>query len=72
MAAFTCDGDAAQALLPGEELHAVRLPNGRGLFVVTVIDYRTTDIGALRRVQHRAGLHDGRHGGAACSARWCG
>ena len=45
MAAFTCDGDAAQALLPGEELHAVRLPNGRGLFVVTVIDYRTTDIG---------------------------
>ena len=45
MAGFTCDGDAAQALLPGNELHAVRLPNGRGLFIVTVIDYRTTDIG---------------------------
>ena len=29
MAAFTCDGAAAQAMLPGDELHAVRLPNGR-------------------------------------------
>jgi hypothetical protein len=46
MAAFTCDGDAAQALLPGNELHILRLPNGRGLFVVTVIDYLTTDIGS--------------------------
>ncbi len=45
MAGFTCDGDAAQALLPGNELHALRLPNGRGMFIVTVIDYRTTDIG---------------------------
>ena len=45
MAGFTCDGDAAQALLPGNELHAVRLPNGRGMLIVTVIDYRTTDIG---------------------------
>ncbi len=45
MAGFTCDGDAAQALLPGNELHALRFPNGRGMFIVTVIDYRTTDIG---------------------------
>jgi hypothetical protein len=45
MVAFTVDADAAQALLPGEELHLVRLPGGRGLLVVTVIDYRTTDIG---------------------------
>lgn len=45
MTAFTVDGDAAQALLPGNEVHAVRLPNKRGLLVVTVIDYRTTDIG---------------------------
>jgi Acetoacetate decarboxylase (ADC) len=45
MAAFTVDADAAQALLPGNELHMVRLPNNRGLLVVTVIDYRTTDIG---------------------------
>lgn len=46
LAAFTVDGDAAAALLPGEELHLVRLPNGRGILLVTVIDYRTTDIGA--------------------------
>lgn len=46
LTAFTVDGDAAQRLLPGDELHAVRLPNGRGLLLVTVIDYRTTDIGA--------------------------
>jgi len=45
MTAFTIDGDAAQALLPGNELHVLRLPNGRGLLVVTVIDYRITDIG---------------------------
>lgn len=45
MAAFSVDGDAAARLLPGDELHLVRLPNGRGLLVVTVIDYRTTDIG---------------------------
>jgi Acetoacetate decarboxylase (ADC) len=45
MAAFTCDADAAQKLLAGEELQIVRLPRNRGLLVVTVIDYRTTDIG---------------------------
>lgn len=45
MAAFTVDREAAQALLPGGELHALGLPNGRGLLIVTVIDYRTTDIG---------------------------
>lgn len=45
MAAFTIDGDRAAELLPGNELHAVRLPGGRGLLIVTVIDYKTTDIG---------------------------
>lgn len=45
MAAFSVNAAAAQDLLPGEELHALTLPNGRGLLVVTVIDYRTTDIG---------------------------
>jgi hypothetical protein len=45
MAAFSVDADAAQALLPGQELHALRLPNGRGVLLITVIDYRTTDIG---------------------------
>lgn len=45
MVGFACDHRAAQDLLPGNELHAVRLPDGRALLVVTVIDYRTTDIG---------------------------
>lgn len=45
MVAFSVNGDTAQALVPGNELHAIRLPNGRGLLLITVIDYRTTDIG---------------------------
>lgn len=45
MAAFPCDGDAAAALLPGSELHPVRLPGGRGVVVVTVVNYLVTDIG---------------------------
>lgn len=46
MAGFTVDADRAQALLPGDELHVVRLPRNRALLVVTVVNYRTTDIGA--------------------------
>jgi hypothetical protein len=45
MAGFSVDGDRAAALLPGNELHLARFPNGRGILLVTVIDYRTTDIG---------------------------
>ena len=45
MAAFPVDGDAAARLLPGDELHPVRLPGGRGLLVVTVVNYEVTDIG---------------------------
>jgi hypothetical protein len=45
MAAFSVDATAAAALLPGQELHVLRLPNGRGVLMVTVIDYRATDIG---------------------------
>ena len=46
MAAFPCDADKAAKLLPGGELHPFRLPGGRGLLVITVIDYRVTDIGS--------------------------
>ena len=46
MAGFTCDYEATRALLPGEELLPLRLPGGRALLLVTVIHYRTTDIGA--------------------------
>lgn len=45
MACFYCDFDKARALLPGTELHPVKLFNGKAVFVVTVIDYRETSIG---------------------------
>ena len=45
MAAFAVDADAARALLPGNELHPVRLPRNRGVLLITVIDYRVTSIG---------------------------
>ncbi|GAA1270117.1 hypothetical protein GCM10009665_68120 [Kitasatospora nipponensis] len=45
MAAFTVDRAAAAELLPGGELHPVVLPGGRGLLVITVVDYLRTDIG---------------------------
>lgn len=44
-AAFTIDADRAAEMLPGNEVHPARLPGGRGLLIVTVIDYQTTDIG---------------------------
>jgi hypothetical protein len=45
MAAFPCSAEKAAELLPGGELHPLRVPGGRGLLVVTVIDYRETSIG---------------------------
>lgn len=44
MAAFSIDAEKAKALLPGNELHPLRLWS-RGLLIVTVIDYRETSIG---------------------------
>jgi len=43
-AVFPINADKARALLPGNEVHPLRLWN-KGLLVVTVIDYRATDIG---------------------------
>ncbi len=45
MAAFPIRLDAARDLLPGDELHPVSLGFGRGVLLVTVVDYRATDIG---------------------------
>jgi Acetoacetate decarboxylase (ADC) len=45
MAAFPCDYEAARRLMPGRELHPVRLANGKAVFVVTVINYVNTTIG---------------------------
>ncbi|MFP2925994.1 acetoacetate decarboxylase family protein [Pyxidicoccus sp. 3LG] len=46
MAAFTIDADQAAKLMPGNELHPFRLTRKKGVLLVTVIDYRVTDIGA--------------------------
>jgi hypothetical protein len=45
IAAFPCDYDAAKALLPPGDVHPFRLWK-RALLIVTVIDYRQTDIGS--------------------------
>jgi hypothetical protein len=44
MAAFPIDKRAAAAILPGTELRPFSL-GGKGLLVVTVVNYRSTDIG---------------------------
>jgi hypothetical protein len=44
MAAFPINAERAQALLPGNELFALQLL-GKGLLVITVIDYLATVIG---------------------------
>lgn len=46
MTAFPVDARAAARLLPGGEIHPFRLPGGKSLLVVTVINYLSTDIGA--------------------------
>jgi hypothetical protein len=54
MAAFPCNYEAARRLLPGRELHPVRLPGGQAIFVVTVINYVNTSIG--KYVEYSLGL----------------
>ncbi|MEX2512742.1 MAG: acetoacetate decarboxylase family protein [Cyclobacteriaceae bacterium] len=45
MAGFSCDWKAANDLLPGNEIHALRLPNGRAALLITIINYLHTSIG---------------------------
>ena len=45
IAAFAIDADAAANLLPGDEVHPLKLWGGRAVLVVTVVDYRFTNIG---------------------------
>ncbi|MTI23158.1 acetoacetate decarboxylase [Fulvivirga sp. RKSG066] len=45
MAGFSCDWKKANALLPGNELHALKLPNGKAVLLITVINYVNTSIG---------------------------
>jgi len=44
MAAFRINLDRAREVMPGNELHPLNF-FGKGLFLVTVVDYRVTDIG---------------------------
>jgi len=45
MAAFTIDAAKAAELLPGREIHPLVLWRGRGLLMITVVDYTSTNIG---------------------------
>lgn len=45
IAGFSCDWQKANDLLPGNEVHALKLPNGRAVLLITVIDYVDTSIG---------------------------
>ena len=45
MAGFSIDARGADQLLPGNELHPLRVPGGRAVLVITVVDYRSTNIG---------------------------
>jgi hypothetical protein len=44
-AVFPINAEKAEKLMPGNELHAFRLWGDKGLLVITVVDYRVTDIG---------------------------
>lgn len=44
MAVYSIDAEAAQDMLPEQELHVVRV-GGRGLLVISVVDYKDTVIG---------------------------
>ncbi|HEV7937003.1 MAG TPA: acetoacetate decarboxylase family protein [Solirubrobacteraceae bacterium] len=45
MAAFSIDACAAAELLPGDEVHPLRLWGERALLLISVVDYRSTNIG---------------------------
>ncbi len=45
IAGFPIDAAAAAELLPGGEVHPIRLWGGRALLVITVVDYTDTNIG---------------------------
>lgn len=60
MAGFTCDWQKANELLPGDEIHALRLPNGRGILLITVINYLDTSIGKYIEYSIAIGCTHGR------------
>ncbi|WP_081882132.1 acetoacetate decarboxylase family protein [Cryobacterium sp. MLB-32] len=61
MAAFPISRAAAAKLLPGKELHPVGIGWGRGLLVVTVVNYLKTDIGKYIEYSLAIAVTHGRH-----------
>lgn len=45
MAGFSCNYEKANALIPGNEIHALKLPNGKAALLITIINYLDTSIG---------------------------
>jgi hypothetical protein len=59
MAAFPISAKAARSLLPGVELHPVSLGFDTGMLVITVVDYRRTDIGSYIEYSVAVGVTHG-------------
>lgn len=60
MAGFACDWEKANALLPGNEVHALKLPNGKAALLITVINYVDTSIGKYIEYSIAIGCTHGR------------
>jgi len=45
LAVFSIDADRAARLMPGSEVHPLRIRRNRGALVITVLNYEATDIG---------------------------
>lgn len=60
MAGFSCNWEKANALLPGNEIHALKLPNGRAALLITVINYLETSIGKYIEYSIAIGCTHGR------------
>jgi hypothetical protein len=60
MAGFSCDWKKANDLLPGNEVHALKLPNGRAALLITVINYVNTSIGKYIEYSIAIGCTHGR------------
>ena len=60
MAGFACDWEKANDLLPGNEIHALKLPNGKAALLITVINYVNTSIGKYIEYSIAIGCTHGR------------
>jgi Acetoacetate decarboxylase (ADC) len=63
MAGFTCDFEVAISLMPDRTLHPVRVSKDKAVFMVTIVDYRETDIGKYIEYSLALACHRGRKPG---------